>query len=91
MISFLSFLLVLGGSLVLIKWAIFYPRTFFSVVWRIFLFALLALSILIFCVYQNYHQGLVISGAIGILAASSGLVRSFFFKKAKHNDIEPTL
>jgi hypothetical protein len=67
---------VVGG------WLLYDAHGFLSAFWRIFLFGLLAFSILLICVYQNYNQSMVIMGSVGILAASSGLVRSFFFKKA---------
>lgn len=80
------FLIVLFGGLLLTAWAILYTRTFLSVVWRIFLFALLLVSIGWFSVLGypefEYRTQFLVAGTIGLVAAVSGLVRSFFFKKA---------
>jgi len=79
-------LLVLFGGAILLAWAVLYTRTFFSVVWRLFLFLLLLASItwLSALAYPQaeYRTQFLVAGAIGLVASISGLVRSFFFKKA---------
>jgi len=80
------FLIFLFGGIIVTGWAILYTRTFFSVVWRLFLFALLLVSIGWFSVLgypeYEYRTQFLVAGSIGLVAALSGLVRSFFFKKA---------
>jgi len=75
------------GCGLLFVWAILYPRTFFSVVWRIFLFVLLFYSIVLVWGYLprpelDYRTPTLVVAAIGLIGSASGLVRSFFFKKA---------
>ena len=78
------FLIELFGGIALIGWAILYPRTFFSVVWRLLLFVLLLVSIgAFYCLAAQlqYHTQYLVVGSIGLVGSVGGLVRSFFFKK----------
>lgn len=80
-------LLVLFGGALIVGWALLYTRTFFSVVWRLFLFFLLWPSITFVWASLGYPQAeysiqFGVAGSIGLILSLSGLVRSFFFKKA---------
>jgi hypothetical protein len=65
--------------------ALRYPRTFFSVLWRISLFVLLFCSTVFVWVclddppLAEYRTQFLVAGSIGLIAALSGLARSFFF------------
>jgi hypothetical protein len=79
-------LLVLFGGALIVGWALLYTRTFFSVLWRLFLFAMLLVSLVWFSVLAypeyEYRTQALVAASIGLILSLSGLVRSFFFKKA---------
>jgi hypothetical protein len=80
-------LLVLFGGALIVGWALLYTRTFFSVLWRLFLFAMLLVSLVWFSVLAypeyEYRTQALVAASIGLILSLSGLVRSFFFKKAE--------
>jgi hypothetical protein len=56
------------------------------VLWRLFLFAMLLVSLVWFSVLAypeyEYRTQALVAASIGLILSLSGLVRSFFFKKA---------
>jgi hypothetical protein len=85
-IAFLTGLLAIA---VIASWLLTDIHGFLSVVWRIFLFLLLLAAITFVWAsldkpQAEYSTQSLVAGSIGMVAALSGLVRSFFFKKAEN-------